>query len=564
MIPRRAVGWILAVLTTVLVVANQEEVGIARDEIVYMQSGARYADWWMGVLVKAYDFDRLVNLKLDGTISKDRITKTFGGAGATDNNREHPPLMKTLFGFSHRILHHGFGVDEVTAFRMPSAILHGVLVLLVFLMVLELWGFAEAIVSALLVMFLPRAVFHAGLAAFDAPVMALWFATVFAYWRCLDGRKWPWQAGVVFGLALATKHNALLLPFALGLHHVIAGIRARGLPGILLYRWRVIVSLAVLGPLTLVALWPWLWFDPYTHLKDWLVFHTNHTHYNFEYLGANWNAPRFPWHVALVTTAFTVPVVTLFGSMLGTGVWFARRRELTDGRMPGLLLALSVAASMVPFFLGSTPIFGAEKHWMPALPSICIAAGIGTVWAARQLAALVPVGGMNALWIKRGVLAVACTAVVLAAAVETITAQPYALTWYNAVAGGAPGGADRGMNRQFWGVAARGTLPILAHDAPPKSRPVYSHDASPAWGFYVKRGDLPKTLPDAGREESGIAASQYAIVIHERHFNRHDYLIWKAYGTVQPMFVLRTHGVPIVTIYKRPVPRSRVEQSDPK
>src|SRR6185436_17450136 len=108
--------------------------------------------------------------------------------------------------------------------------------------------------------------------------------------------------------------------------------------------------------------------------------------------------------------------------------------------------------------------------------------------------------------------------------------QPYALTWYNALAGGAPGGADLGMNRQFWGLAARGVLPVLAHEAPEKgTRPVYSHDASPAWGMYMRLGLLPRSLPDSGWEQAGIDRSQLAIVIHEKHFNRHDYLIWKAY-----------------------------------
>ena len=535
----RTIGWILALVTTVLVVANQQEVGIARDEMVYMQSGSHYAKWWRSP-----------------SFSTESITKTWGGPNPTDNNREHPPLIKTLAGFSKWILSDGLGVDELTAYRFPSAVLHGVLVLLVFLMVLELWGLAEAVMSALLVMLLPRALFHAGLACFDAPIMALWFATVYAYWKALDGRRWPWQVGVVFGLALATKHNALLLPIALGLHYLVVGIRARG-AAFLAYRWRVIVSMLILAPLTFVALWPWLWFDTVAHVRDWLTFHLTHVHYNFEYLGENWNAPPFPWHVALVTTLFTVPVATLVASALGGCVWFARRSGLfraddkPDPRRPGLLLLLSAAASIGPFFLGSTPIFGAEKHWMPALPSLCIAAGVGAVWAARALAAAMPGGHA----IRRSVVAISCTAVVLAALVETITAQPYALTWYNAAAGEAPGGADRGMNRQFWGVAARGVLPILKAAAGKQKTPVYTHDAAPAWGTYIRRGELPPTMPDAGHEEAGINNSQFALVIHEKHFNRHDYLVWKSYGTTQPMFVLRSHGVPIVTLYKRPKPR---------
>src|SRR5262249_35841719 len=134
---------------------------------------------------------------------------------------------------------------------------------------------------------------------------------------------------------------------------------------------------------------------------------------------------------------------------------------------------------------------------------------------------------------------------VLAAASETLAAQPYALTWYSATAGGAPGGADLGMNRQFWGVSARGVLPVLAGEPPADgARPVSTHDASPAWGFYRKLGLIPASLPDAGHENAGgITRSQLAIVIHELHFSRHDYLIWQAYGTVRPIYVLRADGV---------------------
>jgi 4-amino-4-deoxy-L-arabinose transferase-like glycosyltransferase len=538
-LPPRALGWLLALATAVLVIGNEQEVGFARDEIVYMGAGRAYADWWIGLVT------------LDHGASRQSITRAFGGPAPTDGNREHPPLMKTLYGLSHRLLHRELGLDEATAYRLPNALLHGVLVLLVFLMALELWGLAEATIAALLAMLLPRALFHASIACFDAPITALWFATVYAYWRCLDGRRWPWQAGVAFGLALATKHNAVLLPFALGLHHAIVGFRAGRWRGVVLHRWRVLASLAVLGPLTLIALWPWLWFDTAAHVRDWLAFHARHVHYNFEYLGRSWNAPPFPWHVALVTTLVTVPAVTLAAAAVGAAVWIARRKVSPDpARAPALLLGLSAAASIGPFFLGTTPIFGAEKHWMPILPTLCLAAGVGVAWSGRALAAAAP-ARLRPL-APLAVPALAALAVA-AAASETLAAQPYALTWYNALAGGAPGGADLGMNRQFWGVAARGVLPVLAREAPASgARPVYTHDASPAWGFYIRQGLIPPSLPDAGNENhGGIERSQLAIVVHELHFNRHDYLIWQAYGTLRPIYVLRTDGVPIVSVYRR-------------
>jgi 4-amino-4-deoxy-L-arabinose transferase-like glycosyltransferase len=544
-VKHKLIGWALAAVVTMLVVANQHEVGFARDEIVYMQAGTRYADWWLD-LAQGSPHD---------------ITKTWGGPRSTDNNREHPPFMKELYGLSHHVFFTKLHVlDEPTAYRLPAAVMHGILALLVFLMTLELWGLAEAVIAVLVLAFLPRALLHAGMATFDAPIMTLWFATVYAYWRALDGRRWPWQVGVVFGLALATKHTAVLLPFALGAHYVFVGVRNAG-TRFVQYRWRVLASLAVLGPLVFFALWPWLWLDPFEHVRQWLAFHLDHVHYNFEYLGQNWNHPRFPWHVALVTTLFTVPVVTLVGAVLGAFVWFVPRRahlertgrgvKFVSARLqptwPGLLLLLSAAASMGPFFLGTTPIFGAEKHWMPALPTLCIAAGVGIAWAGRGVARAV---GER---YRAAAVTTVASVVVLAAVVETVAAQPYALTWYNALAGGAPGGADLGMNRQFWGVAAKGVLPVVASQAPPAgTKPVYSHDASPAWWFYQRLGWLPRSLPDSGWEQSGIDHSQLAIVIHEKHFNRHDYLIWKAYGTVQPLYVLRAHGVPIVSVYRRP------------
>lgn len=540
----RITGIALALLTVIVVLISQRDVGIARDEAVYMGAGTKYADWWVGLVT------------FDHGISKDSITKSWGGKSPTDNNREHPPLMKTLFGLSEKLLHDTLGVDEVTAYRFPSAVMHGVLVFLVFWFVLGLWGFAEGIVAALFVLFLPRALFHAGLACFDAPIMTLWFATVFAYWRGLQSKGWPWYVGVVFGLALATKHNALLLPFALGVHYLVLGYRADKWRGLFAHRWRLIVCVAVLGPLTLFVVWPWLWFAPFSHLGDWLSFHLKHVHYNFEYLGDNWNAPRFPWHVALVTTLLTVPVATLAAAATGAAVWIARAIKklpdpAPDKRMPVLLLVLSAAASMGPFFLGSTPIFGAEKHWMPALPTLCIAAAVGVVWAAKTALAILSAKRTLAHRVQQVLVGSIAGIVLLAAATETRAAHPYALTWYNALAGGAPGGADLGMNRQFWGVAVRGVLPDLARLAPTGAQ-VYTHDAAPAWGYYVREKLLPKNLKDAGWEQMGIDRSQLAIVIHEKHFNRHDYMIWQTYETVQPVLVLRSDGVPIVSIYKRP------------
>jgi hypothetical protein len=550
---------VLGVVTIVAVGVAQRSQGIVRDEVVYMNHGSKYAKWWV-----------------DGDATEKSITDHFGGKGATDNNREHPPLMKTLFGFSEMLFHDELGMmSSVTAYRFPNAVFYGLLVMMVFFFTRSIWGQTEAIVAALTVLFLPRAFFHAGVAAFDAPIVTVWFATLFAYYKALQStwNRWTIIVGICFGLTLATKHNALLLQVALEAHFWFLVVRhwvredwsagfwrplgrglARGRP-------LITMSLSTVGLLVLVALWPWLWFDTFGHIGDWLSFHFNHVHYNFEYLGDNWNAPRFPWHVAIVTTLVTVPLATFAAGVVGAGALLRRAftgKANDPDRAPALILFLSAGVSMGPFLLGTTPIFGAEKHWGPAIPTICIFAGIGVVVAGRlAVERLVSTGVLAAareLFVRRAVTYGIATIVISAAAISTYDAQPYALSHYNSLAGGAPGGADLGMNRQFWGYSARGVLPFLNDNTEGKTL-VYTHDASPSWHKYRELGLVEKRIHDTGSEyRNGIGKSDYALVVHELHFNRHDYLIWTAYKTVQPVYVLRTDGVPIVSVYEKPKP----------
>lgn len=556
---------VLAAAVTAWLGALQRDQGIARDEVVYMDVGPHYAEWWADLVTGE-----------EGTLSREAITAHFGGEAPTANNREHPPLMKTLFGFSELLFYERLGwTSRVTASRLPGAATTGLLAAIVFLFTRRLWGAPAGIAAAALTVLIPRVAFHGQLAAFDVPIAALWMATVFAYYKALSSRAWCVVLGLVFGLALATKHNALMIPGALGAHYLFIGLRARwpairaaggrarlreiGL-GIVGPRPLAVACMAALGPLVLFALWPWLWLAPIDHARDWISFHLGHVHYNFEYLGRNWNAPPFPFHVPIISTLLVVPVVTLAAAVVGGGALArdAHRGESADREgAPALLLALSALVALGPFLTGQAPIFGGVKHWLAAFVTLAIAAGVGLSragpWAA---AAAARAGWLSERGARRaggaGTAALVVVAAVAAGA-ETLRAHPYALTHYSAALGGAPRGADLGMNRQYWGSAARGVLPVLAERAPEEGEaPVYTHDAAPAWRLYQRDGLVPENLADAGHEGGGVARSELAFVVHERHFARHDFMIWDDYGTVRPIHVLTLDGVPIVSVYARP------------
>jgi hypothetical protein len=95
-------------------------------------------------------------------------------------------------------------------------------------------------------------------------------------------------------------------------------------------------------------------------------------------------------------------------------------------------------------------------------------------------------------------------------------------------------------------------LPWLNQRARPHA-PVYWHDTNQAQlNMHVREGRLREDIRNTGLEEPGVQASDIAMVIHERHFNKYEYWIWDFYGTARPSVVLDLEGVPLVTVYERP------------
>jgi hypothetical protein len=242
-------------------------------------------------------------------------------------------------------------------------------------------------------------------------------------------------------------------------------------------------------------------------------------------------------------------VVLLALALAGIVIMIRRRRGEDDPRATGVLILLAAFIPVSVFLGGRTPIFGETKHWLATMPYLAICAGV----AVQAI-----LDGICAEWsLSRTHHRVAAAALVFLAAapaiVETARSHPYGLSHYNALAGGAPGGADLGMNRQFWGYSAAGVLPFL--DTLPDNAKIYPHDWNhDAWTMYLRDGVLRPDLIDTGLEDPAVRASDAALVIHELHFNKYEYMIWDAYRTVRPAHVLTLDGVPLVTVYTRPTP----------
>jgi hypothetical protein len=542
-----AIGVFIASLA-ILIAASRSQ-GNVRDEGYYFDAAEQYAAWYVDL------GDDLLHGRIGRSFSKAAIDRAFS------YNHEHPALMKSLFGLSWRLFHkcdcprqagrhpiayrerhHTLGLlDEETAFRLPTMALAAAMIAFVFLFGHAL-SLGAGLAAAGMTLFAARLFLDAELACFDAPIAALWVAVVYAYWRARQSRAWAVLSGVLFGCALATKHNAFFIPPVLVLHWLIvdrapilAALRAKKLPPIP----RSLLWMATLGPLVYLSLWPWMWFDTVARFREYVGFHVHHVYYNFEYLGRNYNKPPFPKSFVFVMTLVTVPTTTLLLAAGGTIAWLrdVRRNQAIGPCGLGTLAVLNAAAPMLVLTLTGAPIFGGTKHFHAAIPLLALLAAYAISSLVRALPRLALVLPLVA---------------VLPSAIDAWRSHPYALSHYVAFAGGPAGGATLGMNRQFWGMSTRGILPWLNAHAPPNAR-IYWHDTNQAQiNMYVRTGRLRADLQNTGLEEPGVQNSQIGFVLPEKHFAKYEYWHWDFYGTTQPALVLSHEDVPIVVLYERP------------
>jgi hypothetical protein len=297
----------------------------------------------------------------------------------------------------------------------------------------------------------------------------------------------------------------------------------------------------------------------------------HHDYYNIEFLGKTYFGPPSPRSYMPVMIMATVPTITLLlfaigavdrarvmlarastwlGEAVGRRLAWPKELPPRDRAHTDLLIFLGLAVALGPFLLPRTPIFGGTKHWITAYPFLAILAGRGfdLVWTR-----------IEALLASRGVLArldptkkIGAQALVVAlsfagALAATIHSHPFGLSAYVPFAGGTAGGADLGLNRQFWGFTTQSLAPWLAENSKPGETLYFMDTAWASWQRMIEEKRLPPTLRGVGSP----ADAELSIVHHEQHMNEVDYNIWTEYRSSTPAYVLTHDGVPIITVYRR-------------
>lgn len=577
---------LVALLSFVVVVFGLQRtsstVAFPRDEAIYFEASRAYGAW------------------LDGVAREpSRVFETKARDRAFAVNHEHPPAMKLAASVTSGLFarppvtvpvealgakRHGLVpvLDESQAMRLAAHVVAGLGVVLLILAGARRFGLVAGLVAAGSFILLPRVWFHAQLHTFDVPVSVAIFAVVLAWLRARHDARFGWLAGVLLGLAIATKHNALFVgPLLLGHHFITLGVsswRTRTRPPLVEVFPSRVVAFVTLAPLTFLASWPWLWHDTWARGLEWAIFHRDHAYYNTEYLGANFNEPPLPISYPFVMTWATVPTTLLLLALVGFVALRPRQTSTTpvdeatprQSAMPGAALAddepanvwkplaidthertLVLLFALFPLLLIAhprVPIFGGTKHWMTAYPFLALAIAAGWSHCVGIVNAAIAHGtrlGRVLAPIHSAVPVALAVLVLLPSLITVRRGHPHLLSQYAPLVG-ARGAANMGLQRGYWGYDVADLLQDGERDVALRGG-VDLHDLHPLARLQLQReGRWPVDWSPTPLERARLALHFY-----ERHTQVHEVEAWNALRTTRPRHVVTLDGVPITSLYTR-------------
>jgi hypothetical protein len=527
---RRLLPLAWAALAFALLAATAPPQGIGRDESVYLVAAEAYQAFWS-------------ELPRSPRAALANLDRAFGV------NHEHPPLAKELYGATHALFAEWLAwTSHLQGARLGAFCFGALLSALLAAAGLELAGLAGGLLAPALFWAVPRHFYHGHLAGLDLPIAALWLAVVLAYRRSLApaptraaALRRAALAGAALGAAVATKHNAWFLPPLLLAHWAAtrALARRRGEPARLPLAFP---AMAILGPAMFLAAWPWLWRDTAARFSAYAAFHLRHENYSWLYLGRILREPPFPVAYPFVVTALTVPAAVLlvyaggfFHATWRLGTSACDRAVAVSDELLWLLNALFPIALIA---WPTVPHFGGVKHWLPAMPFLALLGARALVAAGR------------ALWPARAAAVTAALGLLALAPAAWAVAHvhPYGTAAYNELAGGAPGAATLGMQRQFWGDAPVGLLEALDAHAAPGARIWWQETTALAVRAYERDRRLRPDLRLASApEEADVSLWQF-----HQEFRDKEFRTWSAFGSARPVALLAIDEVPLVVVYARP------------
>ena len=433
---------------------------------------------------------------------------------------ETHPFGAILSAASCRLLWDTLGwLPAFAAHHLPIVLWVAVLAAVLVRWAATRWGTAAGIAAALSLLLAPRFVADAFNNLKDGPEACLYALAVLAFAAAL-ARPHPARfvlAGVLTGLALAQKFNALFLPPHVLLYWLLSnGARKlRGRPA-MPFPWGGAAIAAVCGCAAWLAVSPMLWTDTLGGAQAFLDYWRKQGLVPFEV--NRWDGLLSWW--------WSTPPVLLGLAALGL------LRPRLDGDERCLLL-LGIVVPVGRTMLPHATNFDGVRHFLEFQPFLALAAAGGFTWllelaafpwtrARRKWMAAAVAGESRPLapmpTAPVAVSVVLLLAVFAAPAAAVVTTWPFGTCYFNAFVGGLAGAQARGFPSatDYWAGSYWHELQWLNEQAEPGASllvPLGPQVAAAAAPVRL-RSDI-RLLPPLPREPPAIL---YVMYITRRHF----------------------------------------------
>ncbi|MEE2776438.1 MAG: glycosyltransferase family 39 protein [Acidobacteriota bacterium] len=370
--------------------------------------------------------------------------------------RDHPweyyPVTNTLAAAASMVTSRWLGLlDPFDGFHAINLPLVALLVVALFEWMRRYYDSLAAVVACGLLLTSPRLVVHALSNIKDTPEMVFFSLALLAFghgWQ-RGSARWIVAAGLVWGLALGTKANAIFVP-PIALATVLVATTPEGLVARLRKLWPALGGSIAAGSMLFLASWPYVWPHPIERLS-----------LHLDYIGLRLFATR-PESIAspIGAVLFTTPLPFLALVTGGLVVALVRRSREVRWVLPIAWIGVVVGRLYLPNAVN----FDGVRHFLEAFPAFAILAGA----AASSLRDRV----VDSVAAPRRVTAVGiCLVALLPGIWATARSHPFQLGYWNTLAGGLAGARASGQPQagDYWGTSYRLGLEWLSRHAPRQS-----------------------------------------------------------------------------------------------
>ncbi len=343
---------------------------------------------------------------------------------------EYYPFVNTAAMITSRLL--SPLLDPFDGFHAFNLFFGAAFIVVFFAFLQRRYSTLSAATAVALLFTSPRIWYDAMVNVKDFPEMILFALAAMAYfvaWET-DSMRWYLLSGALWGLAMATKTNAIFLPIII----VAFALLTRRAP------MAKLAAATATGVAVMFAVWPWLWADPIGRL-----------HRNLTYVAARaMLTPKEMRTSPLAMIAFTTQPAFLL--LIGIGIMLAAARARRGSRVD-LFFLIWIFVVIARLLVPGSANFDAVRHFLELFP---------------PLAAL---AGATLMRMNLGIAIAAAALAIVPGLAGIVTMHPFEDAYWNILIGGPAGAHARGLPQsgEYWATSYRQGIDWVNQHAPPHS-----------------------------------------------------------------------------------------------